>query len=178
MNRATVTFLWRLVVFSLLLARPVSIRAADPMIVGVAGPAINMVYSFVARDAGLFRDTVSMRVSSSLTPAPSWHRPRSRESQSFRIVGSSHDCVAHQGQTQILCRLRQYPPLQPGRCQRNNQMGPAQRQDNRYQPLRFGNGHRDPLSAQEIWTRSRQRCRHRSTRHPAKSRAGFGRRCH
>src|SRR4249920_918532 len=55
MNRATVTFLWRLVVFSLLLARPVSIRAADPMIVGVAGPAINMVYSFVARDAGLFQ---------------------------------------------------------------------------------------------------------------------------
>jgi NitT/TauT family transport system substrate-binding protein len=55
MNRATVTFLWRLVVFSLLLACPVSVRSADPMIVGVAGPAINMVYSFVARDAGFFQ---------------------------------------------------------------------------------------------------------------------------
>lgn len=55
MNRATMTFLWRLAVFSLLLAWPVSVRSADPMIVGVAGPAINMVYSFVARDAGLFQ---------------------------------------------------------------------------------------------------------------------------
>jgi NitT/TauT family transport system substrate-binding protein len=55
MNRATMTLLWRLVVFSLLLACPVSVRSADPMIVGVAGPAINMVYAFVARDAGLFQ---------------------------------------------------------------------------------------------------------------------------
>ena len=55
MNRATMTFLWRLVVFSLLLACPVSVHSAEPMIVGVAGPAINMVYSFVARDAGLFQ---------------------------------------------------------------------------------------------------------------------------
>ena len=55
MNRATMTFLRRLVVFSLLLACPVSVHSADPMIVGVAGPAINMVYSFVARDAGFFQ---------------------------------------------------------------------------------------------------------------------------
>lgn len=55
MNRATMTLLWRLVVSSLLLACPVSVRSADPMIVGVAGPAINMVYAFVARDAGLFQ---------------------------------------------------------------------------------------------------------------------------
>ena len=55
MNRATMTFLWRLVVFSLLLACPVSVHSAEPMIVGVAGPAINMVYSFVARDAGFFQ---------------------------------------------------------------------------------------------------------------------------
>ena len=55
MNRATMTLLRRLVVFSLLLACPVSVHSAEPMIVGVAGPAINMVYSFVARDAGLFQ---------------------------------------------------------------------------------------------------------------------------
>ena len=55
MNRATMTLLWSLVVFSLLLACPVSVHSADPMIVGVAGPAINMVYSFVARDAGFFQ---------------------------------------------------------------------------------------------------------------------------
>jgi NitT/TauT family transport system substrate-binding protein len=55
MNRATMTLLWRLVVFSLLLACPVSVHSAEPMIVGVAGPAINMVYAFVARDAGLFK---------------------------------------------------------------------------------------------------------------------------
>jgi ABC-type nitrate/sulfonate/bicarbonate transport system substrate-binding protein len=54
-NKPTVTFLWRLIVFSLLLVCPVSVHSADPMIVGVAGPAINMVYSFVARDAGLFQ---------------------------------------------------------------------------------------------------------------------------
>lgn len=55
MNRTIVTFLRRLVVFSLLLACPVSVHSAEPMIVGVAGPAINMVYSFVARDAGFFQ---------------------------------------------------------------------------------------------------------------------------
>src|SRR5262245_64243735 len=55
MNRVTMTFLWRLVVFSLLLTCPVSVHSAEPMIVGVAGPAINMVYAFVARDAGLFK---------------------------------------------------------------------------------------------------------------------------
>lgn len=42
------------VVFALLLLRAVSGHSADPMIVGVAGPAINMVYSFVARDAGFW----------------------------------------------------------------------------------------------------------------------------
>ena len=55
MNKTTVTFLRGLVVFALSLACPVSARSADPMIVGVAGPAINMVYSFVARDAGLLQ---------------------------------------------------------------------------------------------------------------------------
>jgi NitT/TauT family transport system substrate-binding protein len=39
----------------LLLVYPITVRSADSMIVGVAGPAINMVYSFVARDAGIFQ---------------------------------------------------------------------------------------------------------------------------
>ena len=55
MNRATITFLCGFVALALLLVCPVSVRSADPMIVGVAGPAINMVYSFVAIDAGFFQ---------------------------------------------------------------------------------------------------------------------------
>jgi NitT/TauT family transport system substrate-binding protein len=55
MNKRTATFLRGLVVFTLLLARPLSARSADDIIVGVSGPAINMVYSFVARDAGLWQ---------------------------------------------------------------------------------------------------------------------------
>jgi len=38
-----------------LLALPVALPATDQPIVGIAGPAINMIYSFVARDAGLFK---------------------------------------------------------------------------------------------------------------------------
>jgi ABC-type nitrate/sulfonate/bicarbonate transport system substrate-binding protein len=53
MNNGKTTFLVSLVVIALLL--PVSVRPADPMIVGVAGPAINMVYAFVARDAGFLQ---------------------------------------------------------------------------------------------------------------------------
>jgi NitT/TauT family transport system substrate-binding protein len=34
---------------------PVAVRPADPIIVGLAGPAINMVYAFVGRDAGLLQ---------------------------------------------------------------------------------------------------------------------------
>lgn len=55
MNTRAVTFLRGLVVFALLIACPVSARSADDMIVGVSGPAINMIYAFVARDAGLYR---------------------------------------------------------------------------------------------------------------------------
>ncbi len=55
MNKGTVIFLRGLALFALLLARPLSVRSADNMIVGVAGPAVNMVYSFVARDAGLWQ---------------------------------------------------------------------------------------------------------------------------
>jgi NitT/TauT family transport system substrate-binding protein len=54
MYTTTVTFPRGLLVLALLVC-PVSARSADPMIVGVAGPAINMVYSFVARDAGLLQ---------------------------------------------------------------------------------------------------------------------------
>ena len=38
-----------------LMALPVALPAVDEPIVGIAGPAINMIYSFVARDAGLFK---------------------------------------------------------------------------------------------------------------------------
>jgi ABC-type nitrate/sulfonate/bicarbonate transport system substrate-binding protein len=38
-----------------LLAFPVSLLAIDQPIVGIAGPAQNMIYSFIARDAGLFK---------------------------------------------------------------------------------------------------------------------------
>ena len=38
-----------------LFAFPVSLLGVDQPIVGIAGPAINMIYSFVARDAGLFQ---------------------------------------------------------------------------------------------------------------------------
>jgi len=55
MNKATVTFLRGLLVFTLLLARPLSAHSADQPFVGIAGPAINMIYSFTAKDAGLFR---------------------------------------------------------------------------------------------------------------------------
>jgi ABC-type nitrate/sulfonate/bicarbonate transport system substrate-binding protein len=44
-----------LLVFVLIIALPTSVRATDEPMVGIAGPAINMIYSFVARDAGLFK---------------------------------------------------------------------------------------------------------------------------
>jgi ABC-type nitrate/sulfonate/bicarbonate transport system substrate-binding protein len=43
------------VVLLALLASPVALFAVDQPIVGIAGPAINMIYSFIARDAGLFK---------------------------------------------------------------------------------------------------------------------------
>ena len=55
MNRGTVYFLRSLAVFTLLLAHPPLIHSQDNAIVGISGPAINMVYSFVARDAGIFQ---------------------------------------------------------------------------------------------------------------------------
>lgn len=52
MNKTTITFPAGFLVFALLLTFPVSVHPAESIIVGVAGPAINMVYTFVARDAG------------------------------------------------------------------------------------------------------------------------------
>jgi NitT/TauT family transport system substrate-binding protein len=54
-NRKYPSCLGALLGLGLLLAYSAPLRAAESMIVGVAGPAINMVYSFVARDAGLFQ---------------------------------------------------------------------------------------------------------------------------
>src|SRR3990172_11099499 len=55
MNKGTVTFLRGLVVFTLLLARPVLVRSADTIIAGVSGPSINMIHSFLARDLGFWQ---------------------------------------------------------------------------------------------------------------------------
>ena len=55
MNKRTLTLLRSLVIFALFLARPPSVRSADGMIVGVSGPSVNMVYAFVAKDAGLWQ---------------------------------------------------------------------------------------------------------------------------
>src|SRR5215510_12812749 len=51
-------------------------------------------------------------------------------------------------------------------------MGPAQRKENRHQPLRFGNGHLDSPCTKKIWTRCHQRRRHRSAPHATKPRTG------
>jgi NitT/TauT family transport system substrate-binding protein len=45
----------RLALLIALFAFPVSLLAVDQPIIGIAGPAQNMIYSFIARDAGLFK---------------------------------------------------------------------------------------------------------------------------
>jgi len=50
-----ISILWTICSTLFLLALPVALPATDQPIVGIAGPAINMIYSFVARDAGLFK---------------------------------------------------------------------------------------------------------------------------
>jgi len=55
MTRAMVAFLRTLALFTLIVACPVASAAAEPMIVGVSGPSINMMYAFVTRDAGLWQ---------------------------------------------------------------------------------------------------------------------------
>ena len=54
MNKGRALF-FRLALLILVLVYPVSARSADTMIAGVAGPAVNMIYSFVARDFGLWQ---------------------------------------------------------------------------------------------------------------------------
>lgn len=50
------SFFFRLLAFlALLFAYPLSAQPAEIMIVGVAGPAINMIYSFAARDFGFWQ---------------------------------------------------------------------------------------------------------------------------
>lgn len=55
MTHTTKACLKSITLAALLLVRPVASPAADPMIVGVSGPAISMVYAFLARDVGLWQ---------------------------------------------------------------------------------------------------------------------------
>ena len=55
MNKGTVPFILALAISILSLPRVLSAGSADNMIVGVSGPSINMIYSFVAREAGLYQ---------------------------------------------------------------------------------------------------------------------------
>jgi len=55
MSGATAAFLRTLALFTLIVVCPVASSAAEPMMVGVSGPSINMMYAFVARDAGLWQ---------------------------------------------------------------------------------------------------------------------------
>ncbi|MGH7784660.1 MAG: ABC transporter substrate-binding protein, partial [Candidatus Binatia bacterium] len=54
-TKRTVIYLAGLALSTLLLIRPGMVGAADPMIVGVSGPAVNLVYAFIARDTGLWQ---------------------------------------------------------------------------------------------------------------------------
>ena len=40
---------------ALMLVAPISVRADKPVLIGVAGPAVNLVYAYLAQDAGLWR---------------------------------------------------------------------------------------------------------------------------
>jgi len=55
MNVTHKAFLRSLALAVLLLGRPDASPGADPMIVGVSGPSINMMYAFVTRDVGLWQ---------------------------------------------------------------------------------------------------------------------------
>jgi len=55
MNKGTATFLRGLVIFLLLVACPFPAHSSNGTIVGVSGPSINMIYAFVARDAGFYQ---------------------------------------------------------------------------------------------------------------------------
>ena len=55
MTRVTAAITGALVIVAILFAHPSSARPAEQPIVGIAGPAINMIYAFVARDGGYFK---------------------------------------------------------------------------------------------------------------------------
>ena len=55
MNKGPAFFFRLLACLALLFAYPLSAQPAEIMIVGVAGPAINMIYSFAARDFGFWQ---------------------------------------------------------------------------------------------------------------------------
>ena len=55
MKKGHAVFLFLFVFLALVLGNPAPARSADTMIAGVAGPAINMIYSFVAKDFGLWQ---------------------------------------------------------------------------------------------------------------------------
>lgn len=55
MTGAAAAFLRTLALFTLLVVCPVASPGAEPMIVGVSGPSINMMYAFVTRDARLWQ---------------------------------------------------------------------------------------------------------------------------
>jgi ABC-type nitrate/sulfonate/bicarbonate transport system substrate-binding protein len=157
MNRMTLTLLRGFVVLALFLACPASARSADPMIMGVAGPAINMVYSFVARDAGLFKKYgLDARVV--VFDAGSILAQAALSGQVKISVSSGPATIAARTQgadTTIIAACVNTLPLQHRRRQRNNHVGAAQRKENSDQPIRLGNGHRHPVSPQKIQPRSR-----------------------
>jgi NitT/TauT family transport system substrate-binding protein len=55
MNSGFVTLLRAAVLLTVFFAQPLRVRSEDHMIVGVAGPAVNMIYSFVPREARLWQ---------------------------------------------------------------------------------------------------------------------------
>ena len=55
MNRFALSLVNGLLALTLLLTHPCWANSEKPLMVGVAGPAINMVYSFVTRDAGFWQ---------------------------------------------------------------------------------------------------------------------------
>jgi NitT/TauT family transport system substrate-binding protein len=54
MNRASIATLRNLFLLTILLIGPSLARADTPLIAGVSGPALNMIYCFIARDAKLW----------------------------------------------------------------------------------------------------------------------------
>lgn len=49
------TFFWTLALFTVVIGYPFAARANSPMMAGVAGPAVNLIYAYVTQDAGLWK---------------------------------------------------------------------------------------------------------------------------